>query len=653
MVRPVRLHSIEGWPQEFVSVSADGRRVMAGGADGRITVWDLERRTTHSLTVGGGQLMWAALSSDGRSLITSSADRGLRIWSVENRSVQRLLRLAAIGSTVAVTPDLSRAVTGAADGAVAVWDLRTGDRLGRVDHPKPINAVAIDPTGKWSAAGSEDGTASLWNAREGARRTLQHWRTVYDVLFWPAQRMLLTGSAAGDVQFWPVDAPTAPEYRLEPEGGSIVTRVAVSGDGKLLATLSLANSVQVWNLGARTRVTKLHESPTLLEMALSDNGARVLTAGHDDEARLWDVRSGKELTSWKLDGGPRQVALSRFADVAVVGTTRGAQVWQLANPTRMPVLRHGAAVTRIRFSGDGGTLATLSEKVISAWSIETGAQLTSISHPSGMSDLAIDENGTRIVVAGESGTGAVYSVPDGRRLCELRTSDVQGAAGISPDGRLAVIGSWNGDLVFCETSTGRETARLKGDSAVKAIAITASDDDASLLVGRGNGAIERCHSATGCRVVMQQEGPIRRIASSAAMDVIASTAPDATLRLWDPGTRALSVALTQLGFNTDLALNRVGDLVAASSDRGAQIWRTQSGQEVWRLERLGAVDSVALSSAGNRIAVAISNEVRVLGIRPEELITEGCRQTTRDLSREEWQKLLPGVRYRRVCPEVP
>src|SRR5581483_11623181 len=223
--------------------------------------------------------------------------------------------------------------------------------------------------------------------------------------------------------------------------------------------------------------------------------------------------------------------------------------------------------------------------------------------------------------------------------------------GISPDGRIAAVGSWDGDVVMCDVNSGRELARFTGGSPVRAIALPGNE--AEVIVGRGNGDIDQCRPVQGCRRIVEQKAAIRRLAAESLPPLIASTGPDAVLRLWNRDTRRLVATWTQLDFNTDVALTHAGDLVAASSDRGAQLWRTQTGEEVWRAERLGPVAALALSPTGDRIAIAFGNEVRVQATNPDDLIAESCRQLTRNLTENEWHKFLPGVRYSRTCRGLP
>lgn len=64
--------------------------------------------------------------------------------------------------------------------------------------------------------------------------------------------------------------------------------LALSGDGKMLATSNQDHAVQLWNLPARNlmAVLKGHEG-AIASIAFSADGTRVATSSYDGSIRLW------------------------------------------------------------------------------------------------------------------------------------------------------------------------------------------------------------------------------------------------------------------------------------------------------------------------------------------------------------------------------
>ncbi|KAJ1639770.1 WD40-repeat-containing domain protein [Pavlovales sp. CCMP2436] len=77
--------------------------------------------------------------------------------------------------------------------------------------------------------------------------------------------------------------------------------VAISPDGKHVATGSYNSSAKLWDISTGALVkTLISHSKEIRQLAFSADGKLLVTASDDKSARLWEVPSGKVLLS--LDG---------------------------------------------------------------------------------------------------------------------------------------------------------------------------------------------------------------------------------------------------------------------------------------------------------------------------------------------------------------
>ena len=95
------------------------------------------------------------------------------------------------------------------------------------------------------------------------------------------------------MRHWEVDEP--------------VLNLALSRDGKQVATGHADKVIRVWDFATGKEVCKLagHDAPP--SVAFSPDGKQVLSAAADRTVRLWDVATGKEVR--KFDGFKDATAL--------------------------------------------------------------------------------------------------------------------------------------------------------------------------------------------------------------------------------------------------------------------------------------------------------------------------------------------------------
>jgi WD40 repeat protein len=77
---------------EALDFSPDGRLFVSGGFDKTAQVWDLESGRENQLFVGHSDVVKSAIfSPDGASVITASADNTARLWSIDYRGTVQAL----------------------------------------------------------------------------------------------------------------------------------------------------------------------------------------------------------------------------------------------------------------------------------------------------------------------------------------------------------------------------------------------------------------------------------------------------------------------------------------------------------------------------------------------------------------------------------
>jgi len=173
-------------------------------------------------------------------------------------------------------------------------------------HAKSIKAIRYAPDGKLLASADDGGTVRLWDPVAGIEvRALDCGAPAYSLLFVAEGRQLVVGVQKA-VQIWDVD--TGQRLRVLPVRGGAVTSLAVSSDGKLLATAVGDPIIPLWRLADGQAAGELagHEGP-VHALAFAPRGQLLASSGKDGSVRFWDVVTRRQEAARLQHPAPRVV----------------------------------------------------------------------------------------------------------------------------------------------------------------------------------------------------------------------------------------------------------------------------------------------------------------------------------------------------------
>ena len=336
-----------------VAVLDDGK-IVTGGDDGRVLVWDLAHLGVDPVELGRHDEAVTTLSvlGDGR-VVTGHGYGWLLVWDPAHPGADPVELGCLESAQVNAVKLLSdgRLVTVAHDGQVLVWDpARPGDRpveLGRGDGMAAVTELA---DGRVVTTGLYEGQVLVWNPAhlDADPVTLGSHDSPTEEAVWTAAVLadgrVVTGGEDGRVLIWnpahPGDHPVELGHRSWPWANVTIWTVLALDDGRVL-TGDDEGLVLLWDPahpGTHPVELGYHQGAVLAAAALPDG--HIVTGDSAGRLVAWDpTRAGGEPVrlghrDWSM---PSAVALLPDGRV-VTGDTEGqVLVWDPAYPVTGPV----------------------------------------------------------------------------------------------------------------------------------------------------------------------------------------------------------------------------------------------------------------------------------------------------------------------------
>lgn len=281
----------------------------------------------------------------------------------------------------------------------------------------------------------------------------------------------------------------------------VVTRLAWSPDGSLLASPSLDKTVHVWNM---TRGSSLTDRLVLTghrdwvsSVSWAADGQRLASASGDSIVRLWEVANamsygmllGHSRTVFDVDWSPVEDLIATGSGDSSIG------IWDAEHRKQINLLRgHSNAVYSVAWSPDGSMLASCSEdRSVRIWERQSWKLLQMYEgHAGAIHHLVWSPDGKLLATASADSTVRIWGRQTG--VLEGHT-DVITAVSFSSDGGFLISKSLDGSVLLWRTNTWEVVKRVPELSSIYwtagvafhptlPVLATLGDDDRAIRIWR-------------------------------------------------------------------------------------------------------------------------------------------------------------------------
>ena len=364
--------------------------------------------------------------------------------------------------------------------------------------------------------------------------------------------------------------------------------------------------------------TMVGHTNSVLAIAFSRDGRRIVSSSDDKTIKIWDAATGRLIRSITTDEVVDSFAFSLDGSQIACGGKINVTLWDTV--TGQPIrtlVGHTRGVIELAYSPDGKTLASASsDGTVRIWDLATNALSHTLSdHHIGFAGEIVfsTDSKTLFSAGGNEPSIRVWDVATGRLNRSMKTSGAgpRGSLAMRPDGRILASGSDDGTITILDVATGSTIHTLKDHvhnlGPVRRLAFSPDGKTlASSILSRQ--AINLWDPAAGLLLgtILGHDDVITDIAYSPDGTRLASSSIDFTVKLWDPVPSQEPRSFQTKGTVSTVAYGPDGSyLASAGLDRIITLWERSSGQIARELKgHTGRVSTIAISRDGRHLASA-------------------------------------------------
>ncbi len=562
---------------------ADGARVVSASGDGTLRVWDVASGTSLAVCEGHeGAVSDAVFTPDGRQLVSAASDDTLRLWdAADGRCVGVWTGHTAAVCACTVAPDGQHAISASGDKSLRWWDIGSGRCLSVWHgHTGGVSACAISPNGARVVSASNDKTLRLWDAATG--QCLAVWRghsdTVTACAFSPDGQRVVSNGSDGTLHLWDTASGQSLTISTGQSIGLINNFCALFADGQRIAAGgSVFGRLGIWDASTGQSLALWPGSPDLVRACqFSADGQHVVSATSNGKFRVWDSVNGTRQAAWSARcTGIDAVACSPDGRRVVFADSDGTLRQYDAHSGRqlLACAGHTALVNACAFSPNGLRIASASsDHTLRLWDAESGQCIVINEHTQNIEACAFSPDGQTLISAGWDGSIGLWRASTGDCLSAWTCQSVLWkACAFFPDGRRVLLADFGGHLRVWDVATGTCAGEWSGHTDT--VDVLAFAPDGRCVVSASRDSTLRlwdAESGTCLQVFTGHLGAVKGCAFSPDGHQIVSAGSDGTLRLWDAASGACLRVTHHIG--DDFATWTLPDQRLVEASEGAWRW---------------------------------------------------------------------------------
>ena len=306
-----------------------------------------------------------------------------------------------------------------------------------------------------------------------------------------------------------------------PGHSSFVNSLAISPDGKILASGSWDKTIKVWELETGELIgTLTGHSDRVNSVAINWDGTMLASGSSDETIKFWNLHSGELLCTFPGHSMEvNSVAISPNGQIIAScgGSDNTIKLWNLRTGQLLRTLRgHSDNVNAVVFSPDGQLLASGSSDATSkVWDVESGRLLRTLS-------------GLNV------GVNSVAIGPDGQILASVSNDYTIKLRNLHTGSLLRILNSNSGRGKGVPNLEMNEALHILQNYVSRGDSVAISQDGLTLASGCDDNTVKIWNLQTGelLSTLKGHLGTVYSVAIAPLGNAIVSGSADETIKIW-------------------------------------------------------------------------------------------------------------------------
>lgn len=439
-----------------------------------------------------------------------------------------------------------------------------------------------------------------------------------DLEFSPDGRYLATAGNDGIARVWQLGSSRL-VYQFPGDGREVVS-LAFSADSQRLA-MCAGSTVRLWNLADGTLDDTLdHGQALVTSVAFSPDGGLLATASltpgtRQSDIHLWSARDADQHVSWQGHPAGTAAILCFSPDgekLATADAQNGsAKIWSVAERRALAETNeYGGRVSHLAISPDGRVLGLAGNSGVALCDLEDDNQLTWLESEGGRSpaeNLSFSRDGRLIAIATLAGDVILFAANGGAHMRTL--GGAGGRVAFAPGSNQLATVSPEGQVKIWDTAARHAEVLGQAPATITAVRHLVGLGQFALTTVAGQLMWVNMSDGSIVRQVQAHKGSVRGL-EVGRRGKYAVTRSEASVRVWNAATGELAHDVPTRSPISAIAIDPDERILALGDHLGnVTIWdlHREAPLEHWRAH--DSVVAVALCPDGRHVLTSGANRV--------------------------------------------